>query len=64
MFPEPHIGPLRLLTESRLNHVGKLAFEWIYWHVLLPGRPMPGIRTQMQLAGKELDALEPKRSTR
>ena len=57
LFPEPHIGPLRLLRESRLNHLGKLAFEWIYWHVLLPGRPMPGISAQMQLAGKELDAI-------
>jgi len=64
VFPEPHVGPLRLLRESRLNHLGKLAFEWIYWHVLLPGRPMLGISTKMQLAGKELGALEPERSTR
>ena len=64
LFPEPHIGPLRLLRESRLNHLGKLAFEWIYWHVLLPGRPMPGITAQMQLAGKELDVSAIERSTR
>jgi sulfide:quinone oxidoreductase len=64
VFPEPHIGPLRLLRESRLNHLGKLAFEWIYWHVLLPGRAMPGISAEMQLAGKELDALTVERSTR
>lgn len=63
VFPEPHIGPLRLLRESRLNHLGKLAFEWIYWHVLLPGRPMPGISAQMQLAGKELDVIAMERST-
>jgi sulfide:quinone oxidoreductase len=63
MFPEPHIGPLRLLRESRLNHLGKLAFEWIYWHVLLPGHPMPGISAQMQLAGKELDVIPMERST-
>jgi sulfide:quinone oxidoreductase len=63
-FPEPHVGPLRLLRESRLNHLGKLAFEWLYWHVLLPGRPMPGISAQMQLAGKELDAIATERSTR
>ena len=63
-FPEPHVGPLRLLRESRLNHLGKLAFEWLYWHVLLPGRPMPGISAQMQLAGKELDASAMERSTR
>ena len=64
VFPEPHIGPLRLLRESRLNHYGKLAFEWIYWHVLLPGRAMRGISAEMQLAGKELDALTMERSTR
>ena len=31
-------GPLPLLRESRLNHLGKLAFQWVYWHALLPGR--------------------------
>jgi sulfide:quinone oxidoreductase len=56
LFPEPHVGPLRLLRESRLNHLGKVAFEWIYWNVLLPGRPMPGVSADMQLAGKELHA--------
>jgi sulfide:quinone oxidoreductase len=64
VFPEPHIGPLRLLRESRLNHVGKLAFEWVYWHLLLPGRAMPGISPQMQLAGKELDETTMERSIR
>jgi sulfide:quinone oxidoreductase len=52
-FPEPHIGPLPLLKESRLNHMAKLAFQWIYWHVLLPGHEMPGISPQLQLAGKD-----------
>ena len=52
VFPEPHIGPMQLLRESRVNHLGKLAFEWIYWNVLLPGRPLPGISAQMQSAGK------------
>jgi sulfide:quinone oxidoreductase len=64
VFPEPHVGPLRLLRESRLNHLGKLAFEWIYWHLLLPGHAMPGISAQMQLAGKELDAATLERSIR
>jgi len=64
VFPEPHVGPLPLLRESRLNHLGKLAFEWIYWHLLLPGHAMPGISAQMQLAGKELDATTITRSTR
>ncbi len=64
VFPEPHIGPLQLLRESRLNHVGKIGFEWIYWHLLLTGRAMPGIRPQMQLAGKEQAAIAMERSTR
>jgi sulfide:quinone oxidoreductase len=54
---------LRLLRESRLNHLSKLAFEWVYWHALLPGRALPGISAQMQLAGKELDAISMERST-
>ncbi len=34
---------LPLLRESRLNHLGKLLFQWVYWHALLPGREIPGI---------------------
>jgi sulfide:quinone oxidoreductase len=47
-FPIPGVGPLPLLAESRRNHLGKLMFESIYWHVLLPGRPLPGIHAQMR----------------
>jgi sulfide:quinone oxidoreductase len=43
-----------LLKESRLNHLGKLMFQWFYWHVLLPGRDVPGITPDMPLAGKHL----------
>lgn len=46
---------LPLLRESRLNHAGKLAFEWFYWHMLLPGRDVPGLTADMPLAGKRLD---------
>jgi len=42
-YPEPHLGPLTLLGESRLNHLAKLAFQPLYWHVLLPGHDIPGI---------------------
>jgi sulfide:quinone oxidoreductase len=49
-------GPLPLLRESRLNHLGKLAFQWLYWHALLPGRPLPGIGPTMPTAGKRLSA--------
>ncbi len=52
-FPEPHVGPLPLLKESRLNHLAKLAFSWIYWHMLLAGRDLPGISAQLQASGRE-----------
>jgi sulfide:quinone oxidoreductase len=63
-FPEPRLGPLPLLSESRLNHLGKLAFEWIYWHVLLPGRAMPGISAEMRPGRKRLAAATMERSIR
>jgi sulfide:quinone oxidoreductase len=47
-FPEPHVGPLPLLKQSRLNHMAKLMFQSIYWHVLLPGHEVPGIGSQMR----------------
>jgi sulfide:quinone oxidoreductase len=50
-FPLPRVGPLKLLEESRTNHFGKLAFRHIYWHALLPGRPM-GLKPEMSMAGK------------
>jgi sulfide:quinone oxidoreductase len=45
-------GPMPLLKESRLNHLGKLMFQWLYWHALLPGRDLPGITPEMTMAGK------------
>jgi sulfide:quinone oxidoreductase len=44
---------LPLLRESRLNHLGKLMFQWVYWHALLPGRPLPGLGPTMPTAGKK-----------
>jgi sulfide:quinone oxidoreductase len=49
-FPGP-LG-LPLLRESRVNHLGKLAFQWVYWHALLPGREIPGIGPAMPTRGK------------
>jgi sulfide:quinone oxidoreductase len=43
---------LPLLAESRLNHLGKLAFETAYWHALLPGRHLPGVARDMPERGK------------
>jgi sulfide:quinone oxidoreductase len=30
MYPIPVIGPMPLLKESWLNHMGKLGFKWMY----------------------------------
>jgi sulfide:quinone oxidoreductase len=51
VYPFPVIGPMALLKETRRNHLGKFAFRWIYWCVLLPGRPLP-LPAQMSLIGK------------
>ena len=50
-YPLPVVGPMGLLKETRANHLGKLAFRWIYWNVLLPGRPLP-LPALMSMAGK------------
>jgi sulfide:quinone oxidoreductase len=42
-----------LLKESRMNHLGKLMFQWFYWHALLQGRDVPGIGADMPTAGKQ-----------
>ena len=43
-----------LMKESRMNHLGKLMFQWFYWHALLPGRDIPGIGADMPTAGKRI----------
>ena len=50
-YPLPIVGPMDLLKETRANHVGKLAFRWIYWNVLLPGRRLP-LPAHMSMVGK------------
>ncbi len=56
-YPLPVVGPFSLLQETRANHLGKLAFRWIYWNVLLPGRPIP-LPAQMSMAGKSTDLVK------
>jgi len=56
-FPMPVIGPMTLLKETRLNHLGKLAFKHIYWNMLLPARPLPLVGSRMSMAGKKLHFL-------
>jgi len=50
-YPLPGLGPFRLLEETRTNHLGKLAFRWMYWNLLLPGRPIP-LPAHMSMTGK------------
>jgi sulfide:quinone oxidoreductase len=57
-FPIPGIGPMALLRESRINHLGKLAFTWVYWNALLPGRPLP-LAADLSMAGKDTEAAGP-----
>jgi len=52
-FPFPVVGPMPLLKPSRINHWGKLAFRWIYWRLLLPGRRIPFVPARMKMAGKK-----------
>ncbi|HET7349971.1 MAG TPA: FAD/NAD(P)-binding oxidoreductase [Marmoricola sp.] len=62
-YPLPMLGPLDLLRESRANHLGKLAFRWIYWNVLLPGRPVP-LPAAMSMVGKTVPEPVARASTR
>ncbi|HSK90765.1 MAG TPA: FAD/NAD(P)-binding oxidoreductase [Euzebyales bacterium] len=50
-YPLPVAGPFSLLDVTTANHWGKKAFKWAYWHLLLPGRPLP-LPAQMTMAGK------------
>jgi sulfide:quinone oxidoreductase len=50
-YPVPGLGPFRLLEATRTNHLGKLAFRWLYWNMLLPGHPIP-LPAQLSMAGK------------
>jgi len=52
-YPLPWAGPMTLLGESRINHWGKLGFRPLYWHALLPGRPLP-VPHRMSMLGKRL----------
>ena len=56
-FPLPLVGPMTLLKQTRINHLGKLAFKPIYWRLLLPGHKIPLVGSQMSLRGKQMEVL-------
>ncbi len=53
-FPIAGIGPFSLLKETRLNHLGKMAFKFIYWNMLLKGMPIPAVPPHMKKSGKKI----------
>ena len=55
-FPLPGVGPFNLLQESYMNHAGKIMFDWVYWHMLLPGHlpKVPLLPSHMNFLGKDL----------
>jgi len=56
-FPLPYAGPFGLLKENHMNHVGKIAFKWVYWNMLLPGHlpNVPLLPSHMSFMGKDLN---------
>ena len=56
-YPLPGVGPFSLLKETDLNHLGKFAFRWMYWNLLLPGKELP-LPALMSMVGKQTDVLE------
>lgn len=57
-FPFPGIGPLNLLKESRMNHMGKMAFRWFYWNMLIKGVHIPFVSATMSEKGKKLEEIK------
>lgn len=57
-FPFPGVGPLNLLKESRMNHMGKMAFRWIYWNMLIKGIHIPFVSATMSEKGKNFEEVK------
>ncbi len=57
-FPFPGVGPLSLLKESRANHMGKMAFRWIYWNMLIKGVHIPFVSATMSKKGKHIEEVQ------
>ena len=56
-YPVAGVGPFQLLKSTRLNHLGKLFFKWLYWNILLKARPLP-VSHNMSMAGKNASLLK------
>ena len=51
-YPFPVVGPFDLLRESTFNHIGKLAFRYLYWDLMLRGIEVP-LPSTFSMSGKE-----------
>jgi sulfide:quinone oxidoreductase len=50
-YPFRFLGPFSLLKETRINHLGRLFFKWVYWKMLLKGRKLP-LKREFSMKGK------------
>ena len=48
-------GPLNLLEESRMNHMGKHAFKQVYWRRILRAKKIPFVKAEMTMKGKHFN---------
>lgn len=51
-YPFPVVGPFDLLRETTVNHIGKLAFRYLYWDLMMRGIEVP-LPSAFSLSGKE-----------
>lgn len=51
-YPVAGVGPFSLLKSTRMNHMGKMLFKWMYWNILLKGRELP-VDSHMSMVGKK-----------
>ncbi len=52
-FPIAGLGPLRLLRPTFINHLGKLAFRFMYWNILMRGHSIPLVGATLSMSGKK-----------
>lgn len=53
-FPFTHIGPLKLVAATKLNHKANMIFRHLYWLLLLSGNKIPFLTNKMLLRGKKI----------
>jgi sulfide:quinone oxidoreductase len=59
-FPLPVVGPFTLLGDTKINHMGKMAFRGMYWDKILKGKPIgaPFVKANMSMTGKDASLLK------